>query len=191
MALKLITAPTTLPVTLAEAKAHIRVDIVDDDTTITAMLGAAVQMAEQATGRALMPQTWKLTLDDFPDAFELTRVPGISITAVTYVDTAGATQTLSNALYRLDNADDFGYAYVVPAYGTSWPDTNPEINAVTVTYVAGYADAASVPEAIKSWIKLQVGAMYENREAETAQRISPVKLGFVDALLNRYKVTAL
>lgn len=190
MALKLITAATALAVTLVEAKAHLRVDTSDDDTLITAMITAATEAAEQATGRAIMAQTWELTLDAFPAALELTRVPVDSITSVTYVDLDGTDQTLSALLYSLDNADDFGPAYVVPAYGTEWPETRDEINAVQVRYAAGYADAAAVPESIKSWIKLQVGAMYENRESETVGVGKAVHLGFADRLLDRYKVWA-
>lgn len=190
MALKLITAAADLAVTLVEAKAHLRVDTSDDDTLITAMITAATEAAEQATGRAIMVQTWELTLDAFPAAMELTRVPVDSITSVTYVDLDGTDQTLSALLYSLDNADDFGPAYVVPAYDTEWPDTRDQINAVKVRYVAGYANAAAVPESIKSWIKLQVGAMYENREQETVASGHSVPLGFADRLLDRYKVWA-
>ncbi|MBK5203857.1 MAG: phage head-tail connector protein [Polaromonas sp.] len=188
MALKLITAATVLAVDLVSAKAHLRVDVSDDDTLITAMITAATEAAEQMTGRALMAQTWELTLDAFPSALELTRVPVQSITSVTYADSTGASTVLAAPLYALDNADEFGFAYVVPVYAGVWPETRDEINAIKVRYVAGYADAASVPESIKSWIKLQVGAMYENRESEAVGQVQ--KMGFVDALLARYKVYA-
>lgn len=190
MALKLITAAAALAVSLVEAKAHLRVDTSDDDTLITAMITAATESAEQITGRAIMPQTWELTLDSFPEAFSLTRVPVASITSVTYADADGVDQVLSGASYALDNADDFGPAYVVPAYDTEWPDTRDQINAVKVRFVAGYANAAAVPEPIKAWIKLQIGAMYENREREVTGSLVAVKLGFADALLDRYKVWA-
>lgn len=190
MALKLITAATGLAVTLAEAKAHCRVDTSDDDALITAMITAATEVAEQMTSRAIMPQTWELTLDAFPSAFELCRVPVASITSLTYTDTTGVDQVMSGGAYSLDNYDDFGPTYVVPAYDTEWPDTRDQINAVKVRFVAGYANAAAVPEPIKSWIKLQVGAMYENRESEVTGNIVSVKLGFADRLLDRYKVWA-
>lgn len=189
MALKLITAATELAVSLAEAKAHLRVDVADDDTLVTAFIIAATELAEQATGRAIMPQTWELTLDAFPEAFELTRVPAASITSLKYWDAAGDQQTLGTALYALDNTDDFGSAYVVPVFGGTWPDTREQINAVALRYVAGYAAAANVPDSIKAWIKLQVGAMYENRQAEGA--VQTYALGFADRLLDRYKVHAL
>jgi uncharacterized phiE125 gp8 family phage protein len=188
MALKLITAPSTYPVTLAEAKLHCRVDASDEDALITALITAATEMAEQATGRAIMPQTWELTLDAFPDAFELTRIPVASVTSLKYWDTDGVQQTLDAGQYALNNADDFAAATVAPVYGATWPATRGQINAVAVRYVAGYADAAAVPDSIKSWIKLQVGAMFENREAEGA--VQTYALGFADRLLDRYKVWA-
>lgn len=188
MALKLITAATVLAVSLVEAKAHLRVDSTDDDTLITSLIGASTQAAEHMTGRALMAQTWEVTLDAFPSAIELTRVPVQSITSVTYADSIGVQTTMNNALYALDSADEFGFAYVVPAYGGVWPATRGEINAVKVRYVAGYSDAASVPAGIKQWILLQIGAMYASREAETISMGQVHKLGFVDALLQRYRV---
>lgn len=191
MALKLTTPASLLPLTLAEAKAHLKEEVADtdNDALITAMLGAATLAAEgRMVHRVLMPQTWTLTLDSFPEAFELTRVPVASVASLQYVDTAGVTQTLNTSLYSLDNASDFGSAYVVPAYGTAWPATREQINAVTLRYVAGYASAAAVPEPIKAWIKLQLGAMYESRQSESA--VKTHALGFADSLLDPYMVGA-
>lgn len=189
MALKLITPAAELAVSLADVKAHLRVDTTDEDTLITAYITAAAELAEQATGRALMPQTWELTLDAFPEAFEITRLPAASITSLKYWDVTGTQQTMGTGLYTLDSTDDFGPAYVVPVYGGMWPVNRDQINAVALRYVAGYAAAANVPESIKAWIKLQVGAMYENREAEGV--VQTYALGFADRLLDRYKVHAL
>ena len=191
MALKLITAATTLAVSLVEAKEHLRVTESNEDTLITGMIAAATETAEQITGRAIMPQTWELTLDAFPGAFELTRIPAVSVTSLKYTDSAGVLTTMDAADYTMDIADDFGFAYVIPAYGAEWPTARDQVNAVAVRYVAGYANAAAVPEGIKSWIKLTVSTMYENREAEaySSRAVSAtVKMSFVDALLDRYKV---
>lgn len=188
MSLKLITPAATLAVSLVEAKLHLRVDASDEDALITTFISAATEMAEQATGRAIMPQTWELTLDAFPVAFELTRIPVASVTSLKYWDTDGVQQTLGTMLYELSTASDFSAATVAPVYGATWPASREQINAVAVRYVAGWANAAAVPDSIKSWIKLQVGAMFENREAEGA--VQTHALGFADRLLDRYKVWA-
>lgn len=193
MALKLITAPSTFPVTLAEAKLHCRIDTNADDALVTSLITAATDMAEQQTGRAIMAQTWELTLDSFPEAFQLTKVPVQSIVSLKYYDASGVQQTLAGANYAVDTADDFGVAYVVPAYNAAWPTTRDQANAVALRYVAGYADAASVPEPIKQWVKLAVSTMYENRETEaySSRAVSTtVQMGFVDRLLDRYRVVA-
>jgi len=188
MALKLIITAAAMAVSLVEAKAHLRVTVSDDDALITALITAATETAEQHTGRAIMPQTWELSLDAFPETFELTRLPVASVTSLKYYDGAGVLTTLDGAAYALNAADDFGPAFVVPAYATSWPTTRDQVNAVALRFIAGYANAAAVPEPIKAWIKLQVGAMYENRESEATGQTHP--LGFADTLLDRYKVYA-
>jgi uncharacterized phiE125 gp8 family phage protein len=186
MALKLITAPSTYPVTLAEARLQARMDDTVLDTRITAYISAATGMAEQATGRALMAQTWELSLDAFPVGFALTRIPVASITSLKYWDAAGVQQTLSSTLYTLQSSDDFGSASVEPAYGTAWPAARAQTNSVALRYAAGYADAASVPEGVKNWILLMVAAMVDNPALESSTQT--YSLGFADRLLDAAKV---
>ena len=186
MALKLITPAAALAVSLSEAKAHLRIDSSDEDTLITSMITAATETCEQITGRAIMPQTWALTLDEFPSVIELTRVPVASITSLKYTDTSGAQITLDSAAYRLRNVDDYASALIVPAYNAEWPDTLDDTDTVEVRFVSGYANAAAVPQPIKNWILINVASQYENREETTARQT--VSLKFVDTLLDRYKV---
>lgn len=174
MALKLITPAAALAVTLAEAKLACRFDPTDLDDDITAMILDATRLTEHELGQCVMPQTWELTLDAFPSAFELTRVPVASITSIKYVDSFGVLTTLDPGAYALDNADAHGLAYAVPAYGTSWPATRDQINAVALRYVAGYADAASVPSQIKRQIKIFVAMMIEDPASLSA------RLGAID-----------
>lgn len=189
MSLKLITPATALAVTLAEAKAHIRQDLSDDDALITVMITAATELAEQYMGaRSIMPQTWELSEEGFPEEFHLGRVPVASVTSIKYLDYLGAEHTLDPSAYVLDNADDCTTAEVDPAYATCWPIARYADNSVKVRFVSGYASAAAVPEGIKSWIKLMVGAMYAHREAYVDRKVDP--LGFADSLLDRYKVYA-
>lgn len=190
MSLKLITPPATEPVSLVEAKAHLRVTGSDEDTLITALIAASREAAEHELGRALISQTWEKTLDMFPEAIELPNVPVQSVTSLKYLDSDGAEQTLSSSSYTLDNASDSRPAWVTPAYGRTWPDTYAEVNAVKVRYVAGWANAATVPQAIKQWMLLNIGHWFENRESVNIGNITS-KLDYVDFLLDRYRIWSL
>jgi len=190
MALFLQTAPTPEPVTLTEAKAHCRVDVSDDDTLITALITAARQHAEAFTHRAIPPQTWDLKLDAFPCGWQspivLPMPPTTAVTSVTYVDTAGASQTWSSSNYTTEfpSGDMASPARIVPIYGVTWPQTQRVINAVTVRFVAGYT---TCPEAIKHGIKLLIGHWYAHRESVVVGTISQQLPTAVDALLWPYK----
>lgn len=156
--------PTSEPVTLAECKTWLRVDIADDDALLSALVTAARDAHELYCNRAYITQTWQLTLDYFPPTIQLWRCPVLAITSVQYVDSAGATQTLAGSKYQLDNASE--PARLVPAYNEVWPTTRDIPNAVTITFTAGYgATAADVPEIYKIAIKREVADQYENRES--------------------------
>lgn len=190
MALKLITPATELAVSLADAKVHLRIDadITTEDTLVTALIMAATEAAEQATQRAIMTQVWEVTLDAFPPAITLPRVPVVSVTSLKYFDMAGIQQTINPALYALDTSNEYAPASVAPVYGGTWPAARDQLNTVTLRFTAGYANAAAVPASIAAWIKLMVGSMYENREGERIERGAVLSLGFADRLLDRYKV---
>lgn len=182
-------APASEPITLTEAKLHLRVDTSADDALITSLIEAARQAAESFCARQFVTATWQYTLDAFPedDTINLPRPPLQSVTTLKYVDTAGATQTLSASKYTVDTSKFVGR--IVPAYGESWPSTYGHIEDVEVTYVAGYGAAAAVPEAIKAAIKLLVADMYEHREAGTEGRVESNPT--VERLLWAYRVLEL
>jgi uncharacterized phiE125 gp8 family phage protein len=191
MSLKLITAPASEPITTAEAKSHCHVIGTDDDTYIGTLIVAARQLAEQMTGRALLPQTWELALDEFPcEVIRLYHAPLIDVVSITYVADSGTVTTM----VEIDDyeVDDYSEpARITAGYGTSWPSTRDQANAVLVRYQAGYANAAAVPQAIKSWMLMQIGAMYENREAFVNGTISQSLAGrFVDNLLDPFVIWA-
>jgi uncharacterized phiE125 gp8 family phage protein len=179
-------------------KAHLRIDLGDEDSLITSYIGAATRACEEATRRQFMPATWRMTLDEFPDGdlnsdvspgiegwdLLLPRPPLVSVTSVTYKDTAGATQTFSSADYKVLSDDEPGR--IVLAYGKEWPDIYDEPGAVVVTYAAGYADAASVPEPIKQAIRFLVGHFYENREAVNVGSIVNAMPMAVESLLGPF-----
>lgn len=188
MAAKLITAPTSEPITLDEAKLHLRVDGTAEDALITALIVAARQGAEQMTGRALMSQTWEIAFDKFADVVILQRPPLVSITTVTYLDEAGVSKTLAPAAYVLDSYSE--PARLTPVAGTCWPTTLHQANAVVIRFACGYASAADVPQEIKSWMLLRIGMMYENRES-VVTGVTVAEVPCVDRLLDAYTVRSL
>jgi len=158
--------PATEPISLAEAKAHMRVDLEDEDSLITSLITAVRISVENYTGRALVTQTWALTLDDeWPEdeRIVLPRPPVASVTSIAYVDLNGDAQTLNSNQYTLFKRDTGEWA-IRPAYDVIWPDVRRVPAAATVTFVAGVADSA-VPEAIKQGILLIIAHLFENREA--------------------------
>lgn len=176
-------------VTLAEAKLHLRVSHSTEDALIAALVAAATEHAQTETRRQLVTATLRMDLDCFPadGVLELHRTPVQAVSGITYVDDAGATQTLAPADYVVDTAS--APARVVLADGSVWPTTDVRPNAVSVTFTAGYGAAAAVPAGIKAWMLLQVGALYRNREAfATGLSVAELPASFADRLLDPYRV---
>ena len=181
-----IIAPVTgavQPVTLAEARAHLRVDDTAEDALITALIAVATQTASDRLQRALVPTRYRLTVDSFPDALELHMPPIISVESVKYIDINGSQQTIDPLDYVVDTVSAPGY--VVPAYGRTWPTTQDRINAVEVEYTAGY-ESSAIPVPIKQWALLAIGDMYANRERSAEKPVVPQN--FADGLLDAYRV---
>ena len=177
--------PTVEPVTLEEAKTHLRVEHTYDDTEITSMIIAARKQAELNLSRYIITQTVDAYYDRFQSCFELP--PLQSVTSITYLDSNGDSQTLAASQYVVD--DKSIPARITPAYGVSWPSTYDQTNAVSIKFVAGYGLAADVPENIKSWIKLQVAEYYEVRNpVVVGTTASEVPRPYVDGLLDSERV---
>ena len=204
MPLQLVIPPAAEPVSLAEAKLHLRVDFAVDDALITALIVAARQAAETLTGRQLITARWKLVLDSFPGPNQMSVPAGVpfslpghailvpkcpvqAVVAIQYLDLSGATQTMPAGDYTVDTACE--PARVTPVFGQVWPVSLPQIGAVSVVFDAGYGTASSVPEGIKSWIKIRVGTLFEHREEVAILGRGQIKeLPFVDGLLDPYRV---
>ncbi len=185
MALKLITAPAATPVTLAEAKAHCRVDHSDEDAWFGIAIAAATAKAEHELGRALITQTWEAVYDAFPaGGIELGRPTVQSIVSVKYLDGTGTEQTISSTGYVLD--PDMLPGFVLPAAASAWPSAADAVNAVRVRFTCGYGDTpAAVPANVRSWILMHIGTAYRNREtAVQGVSISELPNRYVDLLLD-------
>lgn len=193
MTLRLITAPTTEPITLADAKLHLRVSGSAEDSLITSLIAAARQLCEERIERALVTQTWEQVLDAFPaaigstsGAIELGRPPVVSITQLQYVPAGGsALVTLDPAEYVLDPYQPPGW--VLPT--TAWPATADVANAVRVRFSCGYgADGSFVPQPLQAWMRLTIGTLYANRESVDATgRATGLPDRFWESLLDPYR----
>jgi uncharacterized phiE125 gp8 family phage protein len=148
---------------------YLRLDSTDEQTTVEALIAAARGAVEEATQLQLITATWELTLDGFPrnwsEPIELPRPPITAITSIAYTDENGAAQTLSASDYQVDAKSFPGR--LVPAVDLEWPDTQADkLNAVTITYTAGYGAAgSSVPRPLRQAMLLLVSHWFENREA--------------------------
>jgi uncharacterized phiE125 gp8 family phage protein len=172
-------APTEEPVTVAEAKAHLRVTHNDDDSYITALIKAARADAEALSRRQFVTATYEYRRNRFPkgrEPLDITRTPLQSVTSVKYTDTDGTPdQTWDAQKYQVDTGSLVGR--IVPAYSESYPAVREGVSAVIVTFVAGFGAASAVPQEAKHAILLCVGHWYENREAvvmDATPRVLPL-----------------
>lgn len=180
MALKLITPPDGYPVTLEEIKDHCNAtEFTDDDAKLERYLAEETANLDGWWGhlnKALKPQTWQLSLDEFPAGpIQLPLGPTIEVLSVVYDDEDGNEQTVPPGDYVVDLVTDNGW--IAPVADTDWPATIERVNAVRVLYIAGYPDVednssgapsgatiSSVPDYIKAAIKLRVASRYAGRE---------------------------
>jgi uncharacterized phiE125 gp8 family phage protein len=181
-ALVLFTAPSSEPLTLTEAKAHLRVTTADEDTLITSLVVAARRHVETLTRRALVSQVWDYFLDAFPGwEIEVPLPPLVSVDSIKYLESAaGAQTTLATSEYRADAKHQPGR--ITPGFGKSWPATYGVTNAVEIRFTAGYGAAAAVPQGIKQAMFLLLSAWFEHREeivsgVSVASLPSPVNVG--------------
>jgi len=183
-----------MPVTLAEAKLHLRVDYTDDDTLITMLIDAATSYIDGPNGflgRALIDQTWDLVLDTFPtNEIKIPIPPLIEVLSVSYDDPSGLEQAVDPAKYTVDDVNEPGW--IVPD-GT-WPATFQGINAVRIRFRAGYVDQSfsppvgEVPGDIKAALLIYLGSLYANREdVITGQAAVALPWG-ADQLLRRKRI---
>ena len=207
MPMQLITPPAGEPVSLEEAKLHLRVDFDDDDALIQVLIASARQAAETITQRQFITARWRMILDSFPGpslmgvpagqpfslpghAILIHKSPVQNVVAINYLDMNSVQQTMPAAHYTVDAACE--PARITPVFGQIWPIPLPQIGAVSVIFDAGYADASAVPEGIKSWIKLRVGSLYAHREEMASLSRGRIEsLPFIDGLLDPYKVAFL
>lgn len=180
-----VTPASGTVVTADQVKSHLRIDFADDDSDIGDYIKASEAWFNGpfGIGVALLPQTWRLTLDSWAELQNL-RFPMHPVTAVseiTYFDLGGTVQTLDPSLYLVD-LDSYPVR-LTRAYGAYWPPIRPQYGAIKVTFEAGWQDATHVPSDLVHGIKALAGHYYRNRTpvAGIESRDTPTELDYMMA----------
>jgi uncharacterized phiE125 gp8 family phage protein len=159
--------PTVEPVSLLAVKQHLRIETDDADPWLADYITAARDEVETYLQRQLLPATLVLYLDAWPAGrcpIRLPRPPATAVTAIEYVDTGGTLQTLAASVYQVDVISE--PARIVLQDGETWPTlATARLNAIAITYTAGWATPSQVPSSIRQAVLLLVGDLYEHREA--------------------------
>lgn len=187
MAMKLVSPPAQRALTLSSAYQQLRLDpdfgtsppSRSDDELILDAIDAAAGDLEGVTGwlgRSLITQTWRLSLNAFPDGKIVLPLPPLqSVVGVRYLNADGVETSLTEGTdYRIGDEGTLGY--VVPAFGKSWPrGGRQQEGGVSVEFVAGYGDTpADIPGPIRQYLKARLTFYYENRDlVTTGTQVAP------------------
>jgi len=177
---QILTQPTQEPVTLQEAKNHLRVDGNQDDALIQMCISSARMMFEKSCEITIAQTTLQLSMDGFPETIFLPFGPVSSIVDVEYTDANNDDQSLDDWVEDIVSNP----SRITPVLNGVFPDTAEIINSVWVTYTAGWAPSA-VPKLLKSGILFYVGHLFENREAVTTGSLSEAPLA-VQSIIQQF-----
>ncbi|MFQ5535174.1 MAG: head-tail connector protein [Sphingomonadales bacterium] len=183
MKLERTITPALEPVTLADAKDHLRVDGADDDTLITSLIAATRDVCETFLDRALIQQTWKLTLDSWPPACpepwrdgvregavaDFTKIARhielpkglMALTSIQTFDEAGAPTVFAATNYFVSSGK---HGRVVLKSGVAWPKPGRIADGIEITFTAGFGAAVTdVPQSVRAGLLMLIAYLYENR----------------------------
>tara|TARA_R110002110_G_scaffold79732_15_gene208108 strand:+ start:6820 stop:7392 length:573 start_codon:yes stop_codon:yes gene_type:complete len=186
MTLMMLTGPAEEPVTLGEARAHLRLDATDEDALLGVLVTAARTALEAVTRRAFVTQDWRLLLDDWPaHAISLPLAPVQAVTAVT-VAGLDETVTLDEEFYEVDAGGE--PPRIAAMRGQAWPLPATMMAGIAIEFTAGYGPAASVPAPLKQAVLLLAAHWFEHRDPLMANGTEGVDLPLtVAALIAPYR----
>jgi uncharacterized phiE125 gp8 family phage protein len=183
--LELVDSPPFLPVSVDDAKLHLRIDSTDEDAILRGFIESATEYVENATDRQLITASYAYSFDRVPcdRRVELPKSPLVSVGSITYIDADGQLQTLSPSAYRavLNRTPAHVHFISLP------PSLSCREDAITITYAAGYGNPEDVPFLLQMAIKQLVGTWYANRESVVDRQLYDVPAG-VDRILDSYRV---
>lgn len=198
-----ITAPNANPLnTLAECKAHLRIDVSDDDDYITSLSMAAKQAIESYCNILILDSLVLQYCDTWEDTYQLyfssvknllknqgAPTPWVVVTSIQYYDTAGTLQTWASTEYIVDDTSMPARIGLDPD-GDGYPNLENRMNAIIVTYKVGmeFSDIAKIPDALKQAGLILVGQWYENRQEAVVGRSVGVIPLTARYLMDPYKI---
>ena len=172
-----VTAPSSEPVTLTEAKLYLRVDNTTEDALISDLIVAARMDAEKYLKRSLISQTWQLSYNEYVErAVSLPMPPIANIVSVVVTARDGTTQTIDPNTYYLNAA---GNKLIFDNYITGF--------LIQITYNTGYGAATAIPQPIKYGIMSHIAALYDERGLIGQANLPPQ----VSCLYNQYREVVL
>jgi len=164
--ISIVSAPAN-PITVADVKSYAQIDYTSDDALIGRLATQAREWVEAYTRRKLGQHQLALRLDEFPKkGIELPFPPLVSVDSITYLDTDGATQTLSASAYRVDAVDVDKAARIVESYGNTWPGIRQTTGSVVVTFTCGWS---SIPQTVLNAVYDYTRALYDHHAPEIAK----------------------
>ena len=189
MRTKQISNPASLPVTIQHAKAFMKVDDNYSDAEILVLINAATDRAESIANRPFINRTYEATFDKFTPCMNLSVIQVQSVDSIEYFDTDNVEQTLATSVYDVDLGNKFRKCRIRLAYNQTYPSYYDRLNAVKVTFTAGYgADWNSVPDTIQLAILYLANHYFTNRNLIGDETMIPEA---VHALLEGERVYSL
>lgn len=184
--------PDDSALSVAEVREHLRITAIDsgETTYLTNLINVATEMVQNYTGLILMSTEYILQLPYFINRININRGMVTEVNHVKYYDSSNNLQTLSASNYLVsDNFDDvldqsIIPAFILPADNFTYPDTYPRMDAVKITFTAGWD--GSIPYAIKQAMFLIIGELYTNR----VNRVHTMPT-LAEYLLNPYKLATI
>lgn len=156
-----LTAPAVEPITLAEAKAHLRVETDHEDGLIQDLIKVARQEAERQTSICMIRQDWRLFLDCWPEygLLEIPIRPLVSVQVIRIFDAHGNAQILPVEAYMVD-----AYATLPRIHAIAIPPAQQQLNGIEIDIRCGFGDAgADVPDLLKRAILVLIAHWFEFR----------------------------
>lgn len=181
MAAQVIEVPE--PISLEQAKEHLRVVYDDEDAYISGLIVAAREMAEGKLNRTIKQRVRESAFCGWSNMV-LRKPPFVSVESISYIQNDGTEIYLEDYTVRTRSEP----ARIVLPYGFSAPSFQSGEESIVVRYVAGYPEG-EVPQSIIQWMLLVIGTMYENRETMSAGvNVTSIPEEFFKWLLQPYMV---